>query len=357
MSMSQEEIESLMNGIDLAEDEASANAEEENNSSSSMSENDIADLIAQTDLSEEKSEPKKEPLVIAKKEETVTNSSVDEILKEVDQVVSEEVDSSEDLDVDSLLKELEESEAKNENSENIDDILASIENMDDSEEIEEKTDNNIEKIVSEKAKEKAKVEEKKTSASDEKTGKEWAENKIQEGVFPFPADQDTKVVSQLSEVANDTEEKSLQIFDVLSLVLDNNDEASKEIKVNETFVKEQIILLKKLNNKFPNVPEFQENLNLAISAQESNKNLLSIIDAENMKIFGAMELMQFNDINRQKIERVMSVIRKLSSYLNNLFEDERPENEIIVAKHIHGDNSENLLADDDLESLISEFGN
>ncbi len=34
-----------------------------------------------------------------------------------------------------------------------------------------------------------------------------------------------------------------------------------------------------------------------------------------MHIFQGMELMQFNDINRQKMERVMSVIRKLSIYL------------------------------------------
>jgi hypothetical protein len=69
-----------------------------------------------------------------------------------------------------------------------------------------------------------------------------------------------------------------------------------------------------------------------------------------------MELMQYHDINRQKIERVMSVIRKLSIYLNNLFEDEGSHDEIAVAKHIHGDNdTDDLMGDEDLESLISEF--
>ena len=51
---------------------------------------------------------------------------------------------------------------------------------------------------------------------------------------------------------------------------------------------------------------------------------------EDTQIFQAMELMQFNDINRQKIERVMSVIRKLSSYLNNLFEDDTNEVDFIA---------------------------
>ncbi len=342
MSMSQEEIESLMNGIDLAEDEASAAAEEEN-TNTSMSENDIADLIAQTDLSEEISNP----VEVAKEEE---DTNVDDILKELDVVSNNDSEASGELDVDSLIKELDATQDNAENSENIDDILASIENMDTS------TVDSVDNIPLEKEEVEQKEEELAKTISHEESGKEWAETKIQEGVFPFPADEDTKVVSQLSEVANDTEEKSLQIFDVLSLVLDNNDDSSKEIKKNMDFVEKQIVLLTKLNNKFPNIPEFKENLDLAISSKNGNVNLLKGIDAENMKIFGAMELMQFNDINRQKIERVMSVIRKLSSYLNNLFEDDTPENEIIVAKHIHGDNSDDLLADEDLESLISEFG-
>jgi hypothetical protein len=66
--------------------------------------------------------------------------------------------------------------------------------------------------------------------------------------------------------------------------------------------------------------------------------------------------MQFNDINRQKIERVMSVIRKLSLYLNNLFEDSNSGKDIVVAKHIHGDNNDDLIGDD-LDKLIAEFSN
>ncbi len=76
----------------------------------------------------------------------------------------------------------------------------------------------------------------------------------------------------------------------------------------------------------------------------------------NAEIFQAMELMQFHDINRQKIERVMAVIRKLTIYLNNLFEDQGNHQEIAVAKHIAGDtNTDDLMASDDLEALIAEF--
>ena len=50
----------------------------------------------------------------------------------------------------------------------------------------------------------------------------------------------------------------------------------------------------------------------------------------------------------------MSVIRKLSMYLNNLFEDDGTASNVAVAKHIHGDHSTDL-AGDDLEKLITEF--
>jgi len=52
----------------------------------------------------------------------------------------------------------------------------------------------------------------------------------------------------------------------------------------------------------------------------------------------------------------MSVIRKLSLYLNNLFEDEGNSKEIAVARHIHGDDTDDLIGDD-LDKLIAEFSN
>jgi hypothetical protein len=66
--------------------------------------------------------------------------------------------------------------------------------------------------------------------------------------------------------------------------------------------------------------------------------------------------MQFNDINRQKIERVMAVIKKLSQYLNGLFEDNSDKPEVQIAKHISGDGS-NTVDEEDIESLIANFSN
>ena len=123
----------------------------------------------------------------------------------------------------------------------------------------------------------------------------------------------------------------------------------------DEFVSKQTLLLDSLTKKFPHISVFKSHLQSAQVLAGTAKDISSRVDAENMQLFEAMELMQFHDINRQKIERVMSVIRKLSDYLNNIFEDDGAHKEVSVAKHIHGDNGNDIVGNDDLEALISEF--
>ena len=182
------------------------------------------------------------------------------------------------------------------------------------------------------------------------------EELIEEGAYPLPVKSENKVVNQLNEVAEDSEEKASKIFDVLSFILDENNEIQMYNKKMGEFIEKQTTLLESLNIKFPNINAFNENLELAKELSESSKNVSTKVDAENNKIFEAMELMQFHDINRQKIERVMSVIRKLNGYLNGIFEDDLEKPEVQIAKHISGDSNTTVGADD-LESLIAEFAN
>jgi hypothetical protein len=193
------------------------------------------------------------------------------------------------------------------------------------------------------------------SDSAEEEPSECLSHKIDEGVFPLPVERNHKVVNQLTEVANDSEEKASQIFDVLSFILDENDEMLKKNKRLGDFVIKQTELLKILTGKFPKVTRFKENLELANGLSGISDEIANKVEAENMKLFEAMELMQFNDINRQKIERVMMVIKKLSTYLNNLFEDEDGSIEkLSIAKHLDGDKNDELVGDN-LDDLIAEF--
>ena len=295
MSMSQEDIEALMNGLDIPAQDSAEVVKEEPVAQEKVNTKEIEELLSQVEKGEEK-----ESIAPA------TEKKINEIGE--------------------LLNDIE------------DDALTA--------------DNILENQSSLETKEEKVVE--KSSKSDDDIVKEWSSSKISEGVFPFPAENDTKVVSQLSQVANDSEEKVSQIFDVLSLTLDNNSEIRKSIKSYEEFILSQNKLLNSLSNKFPKIGVFQEQLEKVKSFENSIKSLKTLLDDEDMHIFQGMELMQFNDINRQKIERVMSVIRKLSSYLNNLFEDTH-QKELPVAKHIQGDTDTDDLVGDDLDKLIAEF--
>ena len=314
MSMSQEEIEALMNGLEIEDDSSDS---EEVSETVKVNTKEIEDLLSQT-------EDLKENSPIAK-EDTASNVSFEDISIENHTLL----DNSE---IEDLLKDI---EADNEIKEDfkVEELLPVVETL-----------------------KEVKTEPKKLERTEDEIVKDWTTSKISEGIFPFPAEKDTKVVNQLSQVANDSEEKVSQIFDVLSLTLDNNGEIRKKIKLYEEFVNSQINLLNSLNSRFPNIKVFNEHLKSANNVNASMSDLKKLINDEDNHIFQGMELMQFNDINRQKIERVMSVIRKLSLYLNNLFEDDGTGKDIAVAKHIHGDTSSDLIGDD-LDKLIAEFSN
>ncbi len=331
MSMSQEEIESLMNGLDIVDEPEEDIVETVSNDI--VNPDEIEQLISQTeDIASEPSN------------ELVNNDDIDALLKgfeENNEVEEEPISIPVDMP----------------EEDNFDDILANIEGM---------VDSPVEEVIESIPEVKADVissepivsvkENKEDEKNRDEIGKNWADSKINEGVFPLPADQDAKVVNQLTQVANDSEEKVSQIFDMLSLALDNNNEVRKKINNINSFIGSETKLLTSLNSKFPNISVFDEHLSTASGISSELAELNSLLNAEDGKIFEAMELMQFNDINRQKIERVMSVIRRLSSYLNNLFEDDSADKEIVVAKHIHGDTNDDLIGDD-LDKLIAEFGN
>jgi len=292
--MSQEEIEALMNGLDIVEDKSEPEAVEIEEPVK-VDTKEIEELISQT----KSIESTEEGIRVLPNTDEIEN-----LLKDIESTnVSEDKKEIEDLESNMSLDNF----PKHENKINEDDIV-----------------------------------------------KNWTSSKINEGIIPTPAQSDTKVVSQLTQVANDSEEKVSKIFDVLSLALDNNGIIRDNFKDCEKSLSSQALLLNNLIQKFPNIKVFSEHLENINKISSSIKNLNNVLNDEDSSIFQAMELMQFNDINRQKIERVMFVIRKLSLYLNNLFEDGENTKFTPVAKHIYGDNNDDL-AGDDLDKLIEEF--
>ncbi|MDE5591608.1 MAG: chemotaxis protein [Helicobacter sp.] len=173
---------------------------------------------------------------------------------------------------------------------------------------------------------------------------------------PPPPTSEHKVVRQLDDVTRDSEVKATEIFDKLetisNIVMDLEDALSEF----EKFVNSQEEIFQKLHDHFPNFNTFTQKL------QETShiKEVLSKVKEYNQNMsdvsLEAMDIMQYQDIHRQKIERVVNVMRSLSRYMSSLFEGNIDDNKRVgSAVYIQGDDAENALNEDDIEALISSL--
>jgi hypothetical protein len=211
--MSQEDIEALMSGLDIASD---GNSEQ----------------------TEEAIEPAK-----------VNTKEIEELLSQTEEIKDKD-------DTTKVQESIETSVANipNEDNANKNNKINEIENLLNDIEI-----NSPKELVSSSENVKKIQDDDKSDRTEDEIVKDWTSSKINEGVFPFPAESDTKVVTQLSQVANDSEEKVSQIFDVLSqaakeyhvlLEINNNalrDKNRKNVKENQKLIIENC---KKYNHPF-----------------------------------------------------------------------------------------------------------
>jgi len=176
-------------------------------------------------------------------------------------------------------------------------------------------------------------------------------------IYPPPATEEHKVVSQLDEVTKDSEEKASEILDLMDQISNAMMENEENLNQILEILNNQKELFKKLSTKFPNIHIFKEELEKTDNAIELlNKNLENVQSASD-NIMMAMDIMQFQDIHRQKIERVINIMRELLRYMNRLFEGKVDDSQrVSSARHLHGDKTDDLVENqDELEALIAQF--
>ncbi len=174
--------------------------------------------------------------------------------------------------------------------------------------------------------------------------------------WPLPATNENKMVHQLDDVTKESEEKASQIFDIIEQI--SNDLMTSEgtaksiLEVLEGNVK----LFATLSKKFPDVEAFGAQLEKNSSAINDTKDSLGILQASGDAIMNVMDIMQYQDIHRQKIERVINVMRALSNYMNSLFEGRiDDEKRVSSATHIVGDTHNELVSNEEIEALLAQF--
>lgn len=176
--------------------------------------------------------------------------------------------------------------------------------------------------------------------------------------MPPPLSDDTKMVHQLDDVTKESEEKASEIFDIIETISNEMMESEGTLQEAMEVVASNVTLFETLCVKFPDIVTFREQLEKNERALEQLEAIETLLRNSGDSIMNVMDIMQYQDIHRQKIERVINIMRALSSYMNRLFEGKvEDEKRVSSAVHLPGDQTtEGVVTSEDIEALIDAFG-
>lgn len=175
--------------------------------------------------------------------------------------------------------------------------------------------------------------------------------------WPLPATDENKMVHQLDDVTKESEEKASEIFDIIEGI--SNELMEKEDNLQKVIdtLNANIALFTTLSTKFPDVQAFAASLTQNEEALDDANIAVETLQNSGDSIMNVMDIMQYQDIHRQKIERVINVMRALSKYMNTLFEGKIDDDKRVAsATHIVGDTHNDTASVDDIEALLAQFG-
>lgn len=174
---------------------------------------------------------------------------------------------------------------------------------------------------------------------------------------PPPPTDDHKMVHQLDDVTRDSEIKANEVFDKLETINGYLMDMEEVIGGASEIIEKQIALFSTLKENFPNIKRFDEALADMQTLKDKSEEVVGQSQMSQDEIMMTMDIMQYQDIHRQKIERVINVMRALSKYMNSLFEGKiEDEKRVSSAVHIEGDSTEDVVSNEDIEALIATLG-
>ncbi len=164
-----------------------------------------------------------------------------------------------------------------------------------------------------------------------------------------------KVIDKLDEINKESEDKVNKLFEKLEAINEELDQTEKYIQDIKPFLDKHKEFMSFFVEHFPKTA--------VKNNYEYFKNIVSIIDNIENSIsnirdntFDAMDILQFQDITRQKIERVMSVIKALHDYLNNWFSSSSYDNTPRArVAHTIIDENEKDKVDQEVEDIIKQM--
>lgn len=174
---------------------------------------------------------------------------------------------------------------------------------------------------------------------------------------PPPPTDDNKMVHQLDDVTKESEEKATEIFDLIEGISNDLTDAEDTAEDVNSVLDANIALFETLCTKFPHVEAFQTQLAQNKEAKAKNASIKDMMQSNVDTVMNIMDIMQYQDIHRQKIERVINVMRALSTYMNHLFSSKVDDSKRVTsAVHLPGDTTADVVSSDDIEALLASFG-
>ncbi|OSS41822.1 hypothetical protein DESAMIL20_1375 [Desulfurella amilsii] len=223
----------------------------------------------------------------------------------------------------------------------IDKLLSSFNSAkkEDIEDMLDKFEQNNTQMLEPKIEEEPKIKEKEQENQEHLQGK----------VYP---PEDHRVVDKLDEITKESEEKVNQLFELLENAVSRIDAMDAELKKVKPYLDEHKKFMDLFVSAFPkasvnkNYEYFSNVLKIFDEIQKTHEELKNYI-------FDSMDLLQFQDITRQKIEKVISVIQALHEYLNNWFAS-GSKVRARVAKTI-ADESQKPQIDQEVDDIVNSF--
>jgi chemotaxis regulatin CheY-phosphate phosphatase CheZ len=223
----------------------------------------------------------------------------------------------------------------------IDKLLSSFNSAkkEDIEDMLDKFEQNNTQMLEPKTEEEPKIKEKEPENQERLQGKLYPE-------------EDHRVVDKLDEITKESEEKVNQLFELLENAVSRIDAMDAELKKVKPYLDEHKKFMDLFVSAFPkasvnkNYEYFSNVLKIFDEIQKTHEELKNYI-------FDSMDLLQFQDITRQKIEKVISVIQALHKYLNNWFAS-GSKVRARVAKTI-ADESQKPQIDQEVDDIVNSF--
>lgn len=163
-----------------------------------------------------------------------------------------------------------------------------------------------------------------------------------------------RVIDRLDQINRESEEKVNKLVEKLESISESVDMVEGLIRDIKPYVSKHKEFMDFFVEHFPKT-SIKNNYEYFKSIVEILNEIENRVNLIRNNTFEAMDILQFQDITRQKIERVISVVKALHDYLNNWFASDSEDAHRARVAHTIVNDSEKQRVDQEVEEIIKQM--